>query len=330
MEYSLEELQRLYGRELDEISRSARPISLEGIRGRWRDIVEEAIRFIREEYYKDYLPLTIRQVHYHLVHQPVGYLNDKRHSSKLTRYILRARIAGLIDWEMISEEESIAYEYSPVGGSPENAIREALRTAKYSAGKNPWNEMGKYVLIISEKRELGPQLESIARKYYVRLVCTRGYGIWSRMYQESLKIKRALDEGREVYVLFVTDHDPSGLDINRFGASILKNWWKMDVIAVRAMLTLSQVKQYSLPPAPTKVKDPRAKWYIQKFGDTSWEVDALGKDLMRDVLSAEIERLIDRKIWDQVMKENEENYRKTEELSRQFLSKIGGAGGSSA
>ena len=323
LEYSLETLQKLYGRDITEISKSAKPLVLEKLRGKWRDIAIEAIKFIKESYAKDHLPLTIRQVHYHLVHKPDLYSNDMKHAKKLTKIILKARIAGLVDWEMISEEESRIYDYKPSGASPEEAIKKALETAAYTVGKDPWKEMGKYVVIISEKRELGPQLEAIASKYYVRLVCTRGYGMWSRMYWESLKIKEAMKEGREVYVLFVTDHDPSGLDINRFGAAILKNWWKLDVKEVRAMLTMEQIKKYNLPHAPAKVKDPRAKWYIREFGHEAWEVDALGKELMREELSKAIEKLIDRKVWDNVLKENLENMEKTRELAEKYLKKQG-------
>jgi hypothetical protein len=318
-EYTLYELQKLYGRSLQDVSKHAKPLVMERLQPKWRAIMEYAVKYIRDEYYKDYLPLTIRQVHYHLIHQPLNYMNDPKHNRKLTKYILMGRIAGLIGWEMLSEEESKVYYFTPSGMNPEEAIRRALETAKYSTGKDPWMEMGKYVLIISEKRELGPQLEDIALKYYVKLICTRGYGIWSRLYWESHDISKALNEGREVYILFVTDHDPSGLDINRFGASILRNWWKLNIKDVRAMLTMKQIEEYKLPPAPTKVKDPRAKWYIQRFGYESWEVDALGKELMRNILSKTIESLINWKIWNQVMKENEENMRITDELAKKYL-----------
>lgn len=320
-EYSLESLQKLFGRELTDVSKSAKPLVIERLKGKWKRVAEEAIKFVRESYAKDRLPLTIRQVHYHLVHMPEIYSNDMKHARKLTKIVLKARIAGLVGWEMISEEESRIYDYKPSGASPEEAIKRALESAAYTVGKDPWREMGKYVVIISEKRELGPQLEAIAAKYYVRLVCTRGYGMWSRMYWESRYIKQALEEGREVHVLFVTDHDPSGLDINRFGAAILKNWWKLDVKEVRAMLTMDQIKKYKLPPAPAKVKDPRAKWYIREFGHEAWEVDALGKELMREELSQAIEKLINRKVWDRVMKENEENMKKTAELAQKYLAK---------
>ena len=40
-------------------------------------------------------------------------------------------------------------------------------------------------------------------------------------------------------------------------------------------LTTEQVEQYGPPPNPAKITDPRAKWYIQKHGKTSWELDAI-------------------------------------------------------
>jgi hypothetical protein len=282
--------------------------------------MEEAIRFTVDSYRKDFVPLSIRQIHYHLVHQPVNYKNDKKHCDKLTKLILKARIAGLIDWEMISEEESVVYHNKPVGASPDVAIKEALEAAKYATGKDPWEAMGKYVVIISEKRELGPQLQYVADQYFTRLVCTRGYGMWSRLYREATSIAEAINKNIQPYILFVTDHDPSGLDLNRFGASIFKNFWKLNIIDIRAMLKKQQIDQYKLPPAPTKIKDPRAKWYIKIFGNESWEVDALGKDLMRQILTQTIEQLIDRKIWNDVMRENQENFQKTEQLAKKYLS----------
>jgi len=319
--YSLEELQKIYGRAEDDVSRNARPLILEKLNEKWRKIMERAINFVRESYAKDYVPLTIRQVHYHLIHEPVDYANDVKHVRKLTELILRARVAGLIDWDAISEEESTVYENAPSGASPEAAIQVALRTAKYMVGKNPWDEMRKYVVVITEKRELGPQLHAITDQYYVRLVCTRGYGMWSRLYREAQLIKDALGKGYECYVFFVTDHDPSGLDLNRFGAAILRKFWKLKIIDVRAMLTIDQIKEFDLPPAPTKVTDPRAKWYIKRFGRESWEVDALGKERMQEILRRAIEELIDKDVWDKVMEENRKNMERTEELAKELLEK---------
>lgn len=319
IKYNLETLQKIYGKVNHYVSKNARPLNLEALTDKWREILKIAINFIRESYAKDYVPLTIRQVHYHLIHATSLYQGDLRHCKKLTKYILRARVSGLIGWEMISEEESTVFDYTPPGMNPDEAIKEALKNAKYAAGKNPWKEMNKYIIIITEKRELGPQLNIVASKYYVRLICMRGYGMWSRLYREALRIKEALKQNLECYAIFVTDHDPSGLDLNRFGAAILKNFWKLKIIDLRAMLTYEQIKKYNLPPAPVKIKDPRAKWYTKLFGHDAWEVDALGKERMIEILSETLESLIDKDVWDKVMKENEENMRKIEKLAKEYL-----------
>ena len=40
-------------------------------------------------------------------------------------------------------------------------------------------------------------------------------------------------------------------------------------------LTMEQIKKYGPPPNPAKITDPRAKWYIERFGKVSWELDSL-------------------------------------------------------
>ena len=322
MKYTLEELQELYGRQEDDVSKNAQPLVVDKLAGKWKPIMEDAIRFVNESFRKDPTPLSVRQTHYHLVHAGLGYDNDLKHSKKLTKYMLQARIANLIQWRMISEEESTVRHVVPAGMDPEEAIRNAIENAENSAGKDPWDEMGKYLLIVTEKRELGPQLEAITDEYYARLVCTRGYGMWSRYYKESRYLKGALDEGKECTVLFITDADPSGLDMNRFGASLIRKFWGLDVRDVRCMLTEDQIQHFNLPPAPAKVTDPRAKWYINRFGDDVWEVDALGKERMQEMLRETIESYIDHDVWDPVMEENRENILKTRELADKYLKEM--------
>jgi len=38
---------------------------------------------------------------------------------------------------------------------------------------------------------------------------------------------------------------------------------------------MKQIEQYNPPPNPAKITDPRAKWYIENYGNKSWELDAL-------------------------------------------------------
>ncbi len=70
-------------------------------------------------------------------------------------------------------------------------------------------------------------------------------------------------------------------------------------------LTMDQVKQYRLPPNPAKITDPRAKGYIQKFGQKSWEVDALNPQTLSELVANHIEANMDAKAYNSMVKEEE-------------------------
>ncbi len=44
---------------------------------------------------------------------------------------------------------------------------------------------------------------------------------------------------------------------------------------------------------PAKVSDPRAKDYIAKYGDKSWEVDALPPDVLTKIIRKALESVTD-------------------------------------
>ena len=58
-------------------------------------------------------------------------------------------------------------------------------------------------------------------------------------------------------------------------------------------LTMDQIRDFEPPPNPAKLTDPRAKWYIKKFGAVSWEVDAIEPDLMIQIVTDGIVNRID-------------------------------------
>jgi hypothetical protein len=62
-------------------------------------------------------------------------------------------------------------------------------------------------------------------------------------------------------------------------------------------LTMEQIKMYNPPPNPAKITDPRAKEYIKKFGNVSWEVDALTPEMMREIVTTGIEANIDKNLF---------------------------------
>ena len=75
-------------------------------------------------------------------------------------------------------------------------------------------------------------------------------------------------------------------------------------------LKMDQIKQYKLPHNPAKITDPRAKDYIRRFGQMSWEVDALRPDILTKIVEDNIHTIIDAKKFNAVLarekKEQEE------------------------
>lgn len=80
---------------------------------------------------------------------------------------------------------------------------------------------------------------------------------------------------KDVVILYLGDHDPSGEDMVRDVRDRLTEFGVPNLEVVKIGLTIQQVRQYDLPPNPAKVNDSRAKAYIEKFGNDSWEVDAV-------------------------------------------------------
>lgn len=93
-----------------------------------------------------------------------------------------------------------------------------------------------------------------------------------------------------------TDSDDDATDSDRAIKMkyLLEHWF--DVIPIG--LTREQIDEFNPPPNPAKITDPRAKWYIEQHGPTSWEVDALRPDVMDSLVRLHIIEHLDKDKWD--------------------------------
>ena len=75
----------------------------------------------------------------------------------------------------------------------------------------------------------------------------------------------------------------------------------------RIALNLDQIRQYKPPPNPTKITDPRAKQYCEKYGNRSWELDALDPEVLANILETSIQKYLNIKKYNNMIeKENAE------------------------
>ena len=73
---------------------------------------------------------------------------------------------------------------------------------------------------------------------------------------------------------------------------------------VRLALNFDQIEQYNPPPNPAKMSDPRAAGYIENYGHSSWELDALEPRVIRDLIGDAMKEYTNKDEWE-VTKETE-------------------------
>ena len=228
----------------------------------------ETVILIIEEFMNQGYRLTLRLLYYQLVSRDI-IPNRVQEYAKLGHLLVEGRMAGLVDWDSI--EDRIRVPYLPYWArNPSDAIRDIL--GQYRRNRQAGQSV--YIEVWVEKDALSGVLKKITSKYHVNLMVNRGYSSCSAMYESFKRLSRYEAQDIETYILYLGDHDPSGLDMIRDVRSRLEEFGVFPHIEHLA-LTAKQIKKYNPPPNPAKITDPRASWYLDKFGKTSWEVDAL-------------------------------------------------------
>lgn len=257
---------------------------------------------VLEEYVADGFTLTLRQLYYQLVSRDI-IPNNPREYKKLSVLLTKARLGGVIDWSAI--EDRVRVPKLPYWVTdPADAIKDTIDGYRLDRMKGQEQRIEIWV----EKDALSGILYRISSKYQVRLMVNRGYSSATAMYRASKRLR----DGD--VILYFGDHDPSGLDMLRDIKQRLSDFEK-DVEVVPVALTMKQIKKFNPPPNPAKIDDPRAEWYINEFGNTSWELDALPPQELMDLAENEVLKRIDVKKYEAMIKQESKDKKSMENLS---------------
>lgn len=273
----------------------------------------QQINKVLEEYQQDGYVLTLRQLYYQLVTKNLIRNLDKEYK-KLGHLLKEGRMAGLVDWEAIEDRLRVPYLQYHVD-DVEAALQDTIDQYKLDRMKG----QSVYIEVWVEKDALSSVLKRVTDHYGVKLMVNRGYSSASAMHDAYMRFQRAMDNEQQVRVLYLGDHDPSGLDMIRdIRARILEFMGlegleytdeKEDFHVVPIALTKEQIEEHNPPTNPAKITDSRAGWYIAEHGGVSWEVDALPPKVLHELLKQQIEERIDvekfRKCLDQEEKDKE-------------------------
>lgn len=244
--------------------------------------------------------LSLRQVHYRLVAQGLWPNTDKAYKN-LGNIIRKARDAGMLDWDMIVDRGRKTH-WKGTWDDPSDIMYSVVRSFKI----DKWAGQDWHVEVMVEKEALEGVLIPVCEELQVRLSPNKGYSSASMMYKIGQRLLGKSEEDKFITIIYLGDHDPSGLDMDEDIENRLELYSDGVIDVVRVALTYDQIEQYQPPPNPTKMKDSRAKAYVQRFGQVSWELDALEPRVMADLIRSAVLELRDEDLWDaQVERENE-------------------------
>ncbi len=271
----------------------------------------DKITNVVEEYQKEGYKLTLRQLYYQLVTSLI-ILNEDKKYAKLSKILTDARMCGKVDWDSIEDRVRI-----PQIPSEWDDINHLVDSAVYSYRKDRHKGQENYVEVWVEKDALSGVLSPITKEYHVHLMVNRGYSSVSAMHDSALRFEAAINDGKNCFILYLGDHDPSGLDMIRDIRHRLKEF-QVDVHVKDIALTKQQIKKYNPPPNPAKITDPRSNDYISEHGAVSWELDALKPQVLHNLLRKNLDQLIDMEMYNDIIQQEELEKQKLASLAKKI------------
>lgn len=250
--------------------------------------------------------LSLRQLYYQFVARDL-LENTEKNYKRLGNVISDARLAGLIDWDIIKDRgrsTSIRAKW--------NSIGEIISACAEQYHVDLWAGQENHVEVMVEKQALEGVLEPVCHRWDVPFTANKGYSSSSALYEAGKRLQAKYRE-KELHIIYLGDHDPSGIDMTRDVEERLEQFADSPVHVHRVALNMDQVELYRPPENPAKITDSRAVTYIRRFSSSSWELDALEPRTLAKLVEDKIKGLLDFNLF---MERKEYRAAQREELER--------------
>jgi hypothetical protein len=214
---------------------------------------------------------------------------------KVTAVLGILRKQGRLGWDAVLDLARELDEWQTYG-SP----REARAAMRRRYQEDRWLGQKFYSILIVEKDTMEPVCRPIAQRRQMQFASSRGYGSLKLQHDVAEMLKhRYAKTGQVAVILFVSDLDPSGLDLERAWREALENFG-VAYRFVRIGLTRDQVQTHDLERLGIAVKpsDSRSQSYIDQYGERCWEADVLPAAAIEQAIDTEIESRLDAKLWE--------------------------------
>jgi hypothetical protein len=242
--------------------------------------------------------LSLRQLYYQLVAANVVE-NTERSYKNIGSLVSDARLAGRMDWDMIKDRgrEMI---HPPHWRNPAEIVEASAQQFRI----DKWANQSSYVEVMVEKQALEGVLMPVCAELDVPFTANKGYSSSTALYEAAKRMELRLNDEREVHVIYLGDHDPSGIDMSRDVHARLNQLANVAagsdfrIVIHRVALNMDQIRELRPPENPAKLTDSRADSYIERFGTSSWELDAIEPRRLAQLVTSAVVDLRDEPQWE--------------------------------
>jgi hypothetical protein len=304
-----------------------------GLSSAKRPLLDAVKKIINDN--EHYWPLSDRQIHYRLLNDPPLihaskpdsiYANDKRSYRAVTDLLTRGRLAGEIPWRAIGDSTR---PFTVCSTWPNAGAFVAEEVGDFLIGY--WRDLvqsqASHIEIFAEKLTVAGIIKPVAMAFCLPLTVGRGFCSIQPRHDLAERFKAS---GRDrLTVLLLSDHDPDGVSIcESFARSMLDDFGigESALHAVKVALNAEQIERLGLPPgAQAKKTSPRYAEFKRRYGDKSWELEAIPPDILADELHEAIESVIDWRAYTHEQQQEAQDARELEARRKVLLSAMGGA-----
>lgn len=259
------------------------------------------INMVLDEYRRQGFRLSLRQLYYQMVAR--DYIPNTMNSYKsLGGLVSTARQAGLIDWNMIEDRnrETSALSHWE---SPAEIVEQAARVFRI----DKWADQDWHIEVMVEKDALSGVLQPVCQRLDIAITANKGYCSSSTMYEIGKRLEAYYEDGKDICVLYLGDHDPSGIDMTRDITERLALYSNVNEIEIiRLALNWDQIELWSPPENPAKETDSRFLAYMERYGNSSWELDAVEPVQLVSLIENVVLEKRNEYLWDEAVERERE------------------------
>jgi hypothetical protein len=250
------------------------------------------LRNTAREILEEIKPASVRAVCYQLFNRKLIPDMSKKSTDKVSRVLRVAREDGLIPWSWIVDE---AREVERIPQWRDASAFIDIVSTSYR--RDYWQQQPVRVEVWSEKGTIRGPLKPVLDEWGVTFRAMHGFTSATVVHEVATSTRKTK---KPLIVFYVGDYDPSGMHMSEVDLPGRVQRYGGSFTIKRIALTGDDVHAGELPyafSATTKTKDPRHKWFVEIFGATCWELDAMNPNTLRERVDNAIENVLDVDAW---------------------------------